>query len=371
MTQYRKTSCRISLDAIARNIRKMRAHLPPATKLMLVVKADAYGHGIIPVSRLAQQEEVDSLGAAIAEEGVAIREAGITTPVLVFGALNQEGMDAAARFGLIVSLPSADSVYMASDAAKSAGKPIQAHLKLDTGMNRIGIRKKSELLVALERIHQSPLVQLVGTFTHFADANNSDSCFTDMQIERFQAMTKLLPQHLTLHASATGGILFKPQTAFNMVRFGIGAYGYAPKNSPIGFEPSLTLTAEVAFVKNIKAGQSVGYGCTFTAPAPMTIATLAIGYGDGYPRLMSNRGRVLIHGISCPITGLVCMDQIMVDASAVDHVVPGDEAILIGKQGNELIGADEAAQICQTIPYEILLSVSGRVPKIYIPTDEE
>lgn len=370
MTQYRKTVCEISLGAIARNIRKMRSSLPRDVKLMLVVKADAYGHGIVSVSRLAHEESVDCLGVAIAEEGVTIREAGITTPVLIFGALNQDGMDAAARFDLIVTLPNCDGVDMAALAAQRAGKPIHGHLKLDTGMNRIGIREESELLLALERLEREPRVHLMGAFTHFADANNSDSRFTDHQIKRFRAFSKLLPSGLTLHAAATGGILFNPEAGFNMVRIGIGIYGYAPQNSHLGFEPCLTLSAEVAFVKTIGAGESVGYGCTYTAQQAMKIATLAIGYGDGYPRLMSNRGRVLIHGVSCPIVGLVCMDQLMVDVSAVDSVKQGDSAVLIGKQGDEFIGADEVAQICQTIPYEVLLSFSGRVPKIHIHTEE-
>lgn len=339
--------------------------------MMLVVKADAYGHGIIPVSRLAQLEGVDCLGVAIAEEGMTIREAGINLPVLIFGALNQAGMDAAAAHDLIVALTSAQSVEMAKLAAQRARKPIQVHLKLDTGMNRIGIRREDELLLTLDLLKAAPQVQLCGAFTHFADANNSSSRYTDEQIRRFQAFTKLLPQNITLHASATGGMVFKPVAGFNLVRIGIGVYGYAPKNSPISFEPSLMLAAEVSFVKTVQAGESVGYGCTFTAPKPMKIATLAIGYGDGYPRLMSNRGRVLIAGISCPITGLVCMDQMMVDASGVDSLSPGDEAVLIGSQGEQFIGADEVAELCGTIPYEVLLSITARVPKIYIDANEE
>ncbi len=338
---------------------------------MLIVKADAYGHGLTQMSFLAEQEGIECLGVAIAEEGITIREAGVRLPVLIFGALNQAGMDSAAVHDLIVTLPSIQSIEMAKLAAQRAGKPLQAHFKLETGMNRIGIHSQDDLLLALDLLRTAHDVHICGAFTHFADANNSSSYYTDEQIRRFEVFSAMLPQDILLHAAATGGIIFKPEASFNMVRAGIGIYGYPPKNSPVDFGPCMTLTAEVSFVKTIQAGESVGYGCTFTAQRPMKIATLAIGYGDGYSRLMSNRGRVLIAGVSCPITGLVCMDQMMVDASGVDYLEPGDEAVLIGGQGDEFIGADEVADICGTIPYEVLLSIGARVPRIYLDADEE
>ena len=332
---------------------------------MAVAKADGYGHGLAAVGAAAQEEGADFLGVALAEEGIALREAGNKMPVLCFGALNQAAFEAAAKWQLTATVPDARSAGLAAEAAVKVNRPLDIHLKLETGMNRIGVTDEAELRAAMNIISNSPLLRLKGVYTHFADSDAPGSAYTHLQAERFKALCKLLPGSLIRHAGASGGALFYPEYHFDMVRMGIALYGYPPQDSPVNFLPCMELTAEVSFVKTIQAGEPVGYGCSYTAENTMRVATLGIGYGDGYPRALSNRGRALIRNVSCPIIGRVCMDQCMADVSHVEGVLPGDEAVLIGRRGQELIGADELARLCGTIPYEILLLPGRRVPRFY------
>lgn len=332
---------------------------------MAVVKADAYGHGMVEVARAAQQEKVDWLGVAIAEEGVSLREQGIALPILVFGALNQRGMDAAAQHRLTVTLTSSASVQMAQIAAERTGTSIDAHLKLDTGMNRIGAKTEQEVLDVLEALGNAPEVQLSGAFTHLANADDADQRYTDHQLHRFRELTALLPEGLLLHAAATAAANLRADSHFGMVRLGIGLYGYPPPASKVQLLPSMRFEAEVTFIKDLAAGECVSYGCTFTAPVCMRVATLAVGYGDGYRRALSGKGQVLLHGHRCPILGRVCMDQCMVDVTDVPTVSPGDRAVLIGADGGDEITAAELADLLETIPYEVLLSPTERVPRTY------
>lgn len=332
---------------------------------MVVAKADGYGHGLEAVGQTAQREGADFLGVALAEEGIALRQAGVKLPVLCFGVLNRAGFEAAVEWGLTVTVPDERSACIAAQAAYQACKPLDIHLKLETGMNRVGMSSPEELRNTLNIIENSPRLRLKGAYTHFADADSPGNAYTHDQAQRFHALCNLLPKGLIIHAAASGGALFYPEYHFDMVRMGIALYGYPPQNSPVSFLPCMELTAEVTFVKEIAAGECVGYGCTYTARQPMRVATLGIGYGDGYPRLLSNSGRVLIRGVSCPIIGRVCMDQCMVDVSGVEDVMPGEEAVMIGRRGELSIGADELAEKCHTIPYEILLLPGRRVPHLY------
>lgn len=362
----RQTFVRVDLSAFRRNVEAARRLLGPRVKLLAVVKADGYGHGIEAVGLAAEQAGADYLGVALAEEGLALREAGVRLPILCFAALNQAGYDALAREDISAAIPSLDCLHMADLAAGKAGKPLRLHLKLETGMNRIGIAGEEELRQTLDIIARHPLLALEGAFTHFAWADPAGGEYTRSQGERFRRLASLLPEGLILHAGATGGALFFPEYRLNMVRLGIALYGYAPKGSALAVEPCLSLLSEVTFVKRVEEGAFISYGCTYRAERPMTVATVAIGYADGYRRELGNRARVLIRGVPCPVVGRVCMDQLMVDASAVPDAAPGDEVTLIGAQGGERIGADELAALCGTIPYEILTSVGKRVPRVYL-----
>lgn len=367
----RGTRSEVSLHALRHNLRCFRQAIPPESKLLLVVKADAYGHGIVECARVAEQEGMDWLGVGMAEEGILLRQAGILLPILIFSAQSERAMLAAAKAGLTLPVYSAACVEMANRAAVKAGQPLDVHIKVDSGMNRLGLRSKEELLALMAALEQAPMLRLGGAFTHFADADNLDPAYTRQQFERFQALCALLPEGILLHAAATSGMLAHPQTRLSMVRLGIGAYGYPPVPHELPLQPVLRLLAEVNFVKDVNQGDRIGYGCSFQADRPMRVATLAIGYGDGYHRALSNRGFVMMQGRRCAILGRICMDQMMVDVSGLPDVQPGDEALLLGRRGADAISADELASLAGTISYELLLSLKPRVPRYFVDKEEE
>lgn len=361
----------VLLHNIRHNIRLTRGLIGPDVKMLLVVKADAYGHGMVRVSQLAQSEGVDWLGVGTAEEGQTLRAAGINLPILIFSPLSYSGMLAAARAKLTVPIVGMDSLRLAEQAARESGKPIHCHLKIDTGMNRVGMRSAEEIGAVLRALKASDHVLLGGAFTHFSDADNPDPAYTQMQMDRFIRFTEPLPKGIIRHAAATAGLLSYPESRLDMVRLGIGAYGYPPVATDLPFKPCLRILARVAFIKEIAAGDCVGYGRGFIADQPMRIATVAIGYGDGYPRALSGKGRVLIRGKSCPILSRVCMDQVMVDVSQVPGISVGDQAVLLGQDGDQRIDAEELARLCGTISYEILLSPRPRLPRYFRDDKEE
>lgn len=360
----RHTFASIDLAAYRNNVRAARRMAGPGVKLLAVVKADAYGHGAVPVAKAAEAAGADWLGVAIAEEGIDLRAAGITLPILIFGPVNAEGARAAAENRLTMAVFTPSHILATRNAAEAAGRPVDVHIKIDTGMNRVGVRTEEELRLVLDAISQSKALSLTGAFTHFADGGNPDTAFTDDQLFRFKRMLSLLPLHLLVHASAST-MLPRREARFNMARPGIALYGYPPVPYSEGMLPVLSWEAEITHVKEIAPGEAVGYGVTYHAHSPRKIATLAVGYGDGYSRGLSNRGQVLAGGRRCPIVGRVCMDQMMVDVTEVPQVRPGDSAVLIGRQGEGSILADELAGLLGTIPYEVLLAISQRVPRVY------
>ena len=367
----RQTLIHVSPDNFRHNVRMLKRMLAPLVKLMAVVKADAYGHGLIPMALAAQQAGADYLGVAIAEEGVELRQAGIRLPILVFGALNQEGMLAAASNDLTVTVFAPSDIMKAQRASVKAGRILEMHIKIDTGMARIGLRTTEELQDVLTASEACPQLRLTGVYTHFADSQNPDQGYTQLQLDRFNNMLQILPSGLLVHAAASAALLRRPDAHFDMVRSGIALYGYPPVSKNPGFKPCLEFSAEVTHVKQIGAGESVSYGCTYHAKRPTTVATIAAGYADGYARALSNKGRVLIRGHSCPVIGRICMDQMMADATGVPGVQTGDKAMLIGAQGDDFIGADELAEAIDTISYEILLLPGQRVPRVYLDKEEQ
>ncbi|MHC1786282.1 MAG: alanine racemase [Christensenellales bacterium] len=371
MKDLRKTRLCLSLVSYRSNVRLMKSIIGPSVKLMAVVKADAYGHGMIPFAKAAVAAGADQLGVAIAEEGLLLREAGLVCPILVFGALNREGMAAAAEQGLTVPVFTVEGTRLAQEAAAIAGRMLDVHIKMDTGMGRIGLRTRQELEDVLREIKRSPQLRLCGAFMHFADAENEDQRFSDLQLARFHELLTLLPDGLLIHAAASAAMFRQPGARFGMVRAGIALFGYPPGGGQRGFKPCLSFLAEVTQVKEVEAGTHISYGCTYCAARKTRVATLAAGYGDGYPRALSNKGRVLIGGRSCPIIGRVCMDQFMVDVTEVPQVQAGDEAVLIGSQGDAFIGADELARLVDSISYDILLSPSARVPRVFLDEEED
>lgn len=361
----RGTCLRVSLENIAHNARVLKQAVGEGVRMMAVVKANAYGHGLIPVARAALENGASYLGVAMPEEGRRLREAGVTAPVLVLGNVSPTGARIAVREGLTQTVFDAVGVQQLQRACEEIGGDAAVHLKIDTGMNRIGARTQDEVRGVLSALAAAPRVRLTGAFTHFADADNPNDAFSRQQFARFERLTALLPKGLLLHAAASDASLRFPWARLDMVREGIALYGCAEGYDALDLRPAMQFETRVVYVKQIDAGDTIGYGRTFMAPATMRIATLPVGYGDGYPRACSGRAHVLLHGVMCPVVGRVCMDQMMVDVSHVEGVQAGDPAVLMGRQGAGEITAAMLAGWADTISYEILLSPHARVPVVY------
>lgn len=364
--QYRGTYIRVDLEAIAHNTRVLRESIAPARHMMAVVKANGYGHGLCPVAKTALANGADYVGVAIPEEGEALRKAGVTAPILVLGPVNARGAEADAAFDLTQAVFDRERVLWLEEAAARQGKTAQVHLKIDTGMGRIGVRNEEELRNVLAAIDASPHVQLTGAFTHFADADGADPAYTLAQMAAFDRMRALLPGGLLLHAAASAAGERYPAARYDMVRDGIALYGCL-EGTKLPLRPALSWHTEIMYVKTVPAGASVSYGCTFRAERETRVATLPVGYGDGYHRALSGKAQVLIGGRRCPVIGRVCMDQIMVDVSGLpeEDAALGREAVLLGRQGNDEITAGEMAAWAGTISYEMLLAATARVPILY------
>ena len=372
----RPTHTVIDLEALRHNIRALRERAGKDVKYMGVVKANAYGHGIEEISRAAQDAGADYLGVSIPEEGMRLRNAGITIPILILGGILPESAADVVAYNLIPAVYSAAMLNAVQQEAAARDVVCPIHIKADTGMNRIGIQTVAEFKALLALVKGCPNVRFEGLFTHFAVSELPDKSFTDLQGQRFLSFIQAAREEgfsPLLHASNSGALLDEPDTlAFNMVRGGIAMYGYHPGpgcGAGVDLKPVLTWKTAVTHVKQIQPGDTVSYGRRYTATSPRMIATLPVGYGDGYKRCMSNKIDVLIHGRRAPVVGTICMDQCMADVTEIDDVRVGDEVVLLGLQGEDCIDADEMAAAAGTISYEILLSVSERVPRVFVGLD--
>lgn len=368
----RPTHAEIDLKSLSLNIKNIKTKLDHNTLFMAVVKSNAYGHGLETVSSYIEKCHLaDYLGVAIPEEGFALRKAGIKLPILILGYSPSAYYSEIVDNNLIPTLFSPEMVRDFRDVSKQKGKKSRVHFKIETGMNRLGFKEVQDLKEALSILKDSEqYLELDGVFTHFATSEIENQEYTNFQYGIFQERIKLVHAfgfNPILHASNSGAILSRPDLQFNMVRCGIAMYGYYPDpemkcNLPLN--PVLTWKTSISNVKTIMPGETVSYGRTFTASKPMKVATLSVGYGDGYKRNISNVGYVLIKGEKAPVIGTVCMDQLMCDVTEL-QVRRDDEAVLIGKSGKQYISADEMARWSGTISYEILLSISERVPREY------
>ena len=354
----------IDLAALRENVRLLQGELPTDTALMAVVKADGYGHGMVQVARSAMEAGAAALCVATVDEGVLLREQGIAAPVLVLGVSNSEETERGVGHGLTLTVCTPQGVREAQVAAKD--QEAMVHLKLDTGMNRIGARNESEVRAILAVLAECPRVRLTGVFTHFADADGDDMTFTREQLERFQRLTALLPGDITRHCLNSAAIHRLPEAAFDMVRAGISMYGYPPVPTELPLRPCMRWTSQVTHVKEITPGDTVSYGRAFTADRPMRVATVACGYGDGYHRAASGRAEVIIRGKRARVIGRICMDQMMADVTEIPGVAPGDEVVLMGESDGAVITAEDIAAWAGTISYEVLLAATGRVPRVWL-----
>ena len=369
VTQYPVRT--IDLAALRHNVAQIRASLPEKTKLLAVVKADAYGHGIVHVARNALKAGAEWLAVARTDEGVVLRRAGINEPILVLGAASGMEIGDGVRYGLTMAVTDPRMIHAVQRWAAKEGREGFIHMKLDTGMGRIGVRNPAEVQAMLDALEACPQVRLTGVFTHFADADGEDEAYTRMQLDRFNELTKLLPTGIVRHCANSAAIHRYPEAAMDMVRAGISMYGYPPVQTDIELRPVMDWRTAVTYVKEVQPGDKVSYGCTFTADKPMTLATVACGYGDGYHRCGSGKAQVIIHGQRCPVVGRICMDQMMVDVNGIADVEPGDEAILIGASGDASITADDLGAWSGTISYEVLLAATERVYRRWINDCDE
>ena len=355
----------IDLAQLRENVRLIRGAVPEGTRLLAVVKADAYGHGAVQVARAALEAGASWLAVALPQEGAALRESGIQAPILVLGAALPEDGPLAARYDLTLTVCDPASVRALS-AAVGEGR-VKVHLKLDTGMCRIGARNEAEVRAVLSALDACSSLTLTGAFTHFADADGEDMAFTRQQLERFRALCALLPEGILRHCANSAAIhRLMPEAAFDMVRMGISMYGYPPVPTDLPLKPFMSWRTRVTHVKEIQPGDTVSYGRTFTADRPMRIATIACGYGDGYHRAASGRAEVIVRGKRLKVVGRICMDQMMADASALAEVRPGDVVTLLGRDGNAEITAEDMASWSGTISYEMLLAATGRVKRVWL-----
>ena len=367
----RSTYAVIHLPALLKNIRYAKRSLKPETKFLAVIKSNAYGHGIKEVGcYLEKSGIVDMLAVAIPEEGLRLRAHGVTLPILILGVTDPDHIPAVVANDLAPAVFLPEQIYALERCAKAAGKDAHAHVKLDTGMRRIGVLDSGMLDAVLDAFDSCPHVRMDGAFTHFAKSE-SDPQFTKLQAQRFDAFIDRVHARgyrPIVHAANSGATLDYPELQYDMVRFGISLYGYHPdarRTESTGLTPVLSLITHISNVKTLPAGEGVSYGLRYTTAHTTRIATLPIGYGDGYKRCLSGKSDVLIGGVRCPQVGTICMDQMMVDVTDVPNVAVGDEAVLIGRQGSEKITADDLAEKADTISYEILLSISDRVPRVY------
>jgi alanine racemase len=368
-----QTHARIHLQNIRANLDGIRKAVGPQRKLLIAVKANAYGHGAVEVSRMAEASGVEWLGVATVPEGLQLRAAGIRLPILKFSPTFPEEMGAAISAKVTLAVCSWENAEALESAAREVDMQAVAHLKVDTGMGRVGVIPEEAPALAAFLESQCPNVRLEGIFTHLPVSDEADTAFTREQIARFRttvnAVEAAINRNLDLvHCANSGAVLGYEEAWLNLVRPGIMIYGFYPgPGTPrtIPLQPGLSFLSRVSFLKLVKAGTSVGYGRTWTAPQDTWIATIPAGYADGFNRLFSNRGRVLINGGSYPIVGRVCMDQSMVDLGAETKVAVSDEVVLLGRSGDQEISAYEWAEKLDTITYEVTCQINERVQRVH------
>jgi alanine racemase len=366
----RPTLCEIDLDAIRYNLRQIKTLVPSATKVMAVVKANAYGHGIVEVSSALNKAGVDYLGVATVDEALAIRKAHIDRPILILGSILPSELKATLDKDITLTLCTTELLRAFDEVAKGKRKKPKVHIKVDTGMGRIGIWH-TEAVSFIADVVDHDSVEIEGIYTHFSSAAR-DKFFTQYQIASFETICRELdtsgvPIPLK-HAANSIGVIGLTRTHLNMIRPGLIIYGMYPKKNftrRIKLKPALNLRTAVVYLKDTPPGRSISYGRTYITQKHTKIATIPIGYGDGYGRILSNKAEVLVRGARAPVVGKVTMDQTMLDVGHIKNIKVGDEVVLIGKQRDDRITAEELARLCSTIPYEIVCSIGARVPRVY------
>ncbi len=373
MRKYFRIQARVNLDAIYNNLENTRRKLNKDTKLMAIIKADGYGHGAIPIAWTVDSI-VDAYGVAIIEEAVELREAGVTKPILILGHTSVEEFAQVIQYDIIQTVYNTQMAEELSQVALSMNKNVKVHLKLDTGMSRIGFKDNDDSVEQIRKISSLPGIEITGLFTHFASADMKDKTSAINQYKRYETFVKKLEQvgvyPEVKHVSNSAAIVDLPDTYLNMVRSGITTYGLYPseevKKENLVLYPAMELLSKVIHVKEVEPGTGIGYGSTYVAKDKIRVATIPVGYADGYPRALSNKGYVLIRGKKAPILGRICMDQFMVDVTKIPETKYGDDVVLVGTDGDEKITVEELADMAYSFNYEFVCDISKRVPRVYV-----
>ncbi len=372
-THQRPTWAEISLPLLTDNYRTVKAYLDHNAKLMAVVKANAYGHGAVRCARALEAAGADWFGVALIEEGIELREAGIARPIFCVGGFWQGQADGVVAHDLTAALFRLDAAEELNARAREAGRIARFHLKVDTGMGRLGVQV-SEVAAFVRELKRFDQIELDGLMTHLADADDCETAYTNSQIEKYHEALSILRElgiePTWRHLAASAGVHAYPQAHGNLARAGATLYGLrrdvlSPNHAPLPVKPVMSLHSRIVLLKTVPAGTSLGYGCSFVTQRASLIATIPIGYADGFNRAHSNNGHVIVRGQFAPVVGRVSMDLSILDVTDVDGVSLGDEVVLIGQQGGLRILTEDVAARISTISYEIVTSVSARVPRVY------
>ncbi len=375
MKQYSRAYAKIDLDAVAYNMEQMKERLGGNTHLIAVVKTDGYGHGAVPIAKMFESTEyVWGYAVACLDEAVVLRHAGIKKPILVLGCVFPEQYEEMAEYEIRAAVYTKEMAEGMAKAAEKIGKIAYFHIKIDTGMGRIGFSVDEKSVDEIYEISKLKHSLIEGMFTHFAKADELDKSYTRMQHKQFVWMREALEKRNVsipyIDCDNSAGIIDFPELKHDLARAGISLYGMYPSKEVnqdvIKLKPALELISHVSFVKDVKPGTSISYGGTFVAEKPMKVATIPIGYGDGYPRSLSNCGEVLIHGKRAKILGRVCMDQFMVDVTEIPDVQFMDRVVLVGKDRTEQISVEELSKKSDRFPYEFVCCLGKRIPRVYV-----
>ena len=368
---FQKTRAEIDLGALAHNFSYLKSRVSDGVKMIAVVKADAYGHGAPRVSRALESLGVDALAVAIMDEAIALRKEGIDSPMIVFGGALPGEEAAAIHYNLMPAVHSIEALGRLSQSASSLGMEARYHLKVDTGMGRVGIDFR-HLGMFLDHAMELPAVKLEGVFTHLSSADEDSSDYSSLQLDRFRsALTEMEERNIKphmVHAANSAGVLFHPESWFDAVRPGVALYGINPSSQwqDPELRPILSFKSSVSLLKNVSAGSPLSYRRTFITERDSVIASVPVGYADGLSFLLSNRGSVIVRDRIAPIVGRITMDTTLVDVTDVPGVSFGDEVMLIGESPSVSISAEDIAETIGTIPYEVLCNISKRVPRVSV-----
>jgi len=375
MNAYSRINAIIDLDAAEYNFDQMYQNLIPGSKMAAVIKADGYGHGAVPIGKLAEKKEyIWGYAVATAEEAYQLKNAGLLKPILILGYSFVEHYKKLIESDVRICVFKESMAQQISDLASSLKKKAKIHLAIDTGMGRIGFMPTEESISDIKKIASMEAIEIEGIFTHFARADEYDVEPAYNQLEKFHEFLYRLDEegiHIPIHHCCnSAGIIRMKDANLDMVRAGISIYGMYPSDEvetePVDLKPVMSIISHIAYIKVVDAGTEISYGGTFTTNKKTVVATIPVGYADGYPRLLSNKGYVLIHGKKAPILGRVCMDQFMVDITHIPEANELDEVVLVGKSNTEEIKIEDLSAICGRFNYEFVCDISKRVPRTYV-----